>query len=392
MRHLWFGHFLWVAACLGFLAEAHGATIAVVAERHAGSMAKSPPASRTIRLTGPIEAGDSDNFRQLVTRLKGSTPELPGAQVTVELSSLGGDVYEGLRLGYFFREFRTRTVVRRGDLCLSACALAFLGGTSGDDPIEPLPNRSIEIGGTVGFHSFHLNPRSLQQNTPKDPAAGRLMGFDEARGGSAAVIRYAASMEIEPGLIAHMLGQPPEEFAYIDTVAEFAALNICPIGLSRPLTGPAVQATNACNHATRWLDPAKPSQAIMMTAPSARLRMLEHIQRNLLSVGVKGPLADQLASYATMRNEAATAKLYDDLKAAGLPLPELVGPIFEISGYRAGYYDMACIVSLSLDDPDRYDLAIQGPKGMARAYRSAPKNCPQLFRYDRKEVINPHTP
>ena len=385
-------YFLGFAGLLCLFSTARAATIAVESKPVTAAPPALSSASRTIRLTGLIEAGDADNMRQLVTRVRGSGRAPSVVQVTIELSSMGGDVYEALRLGYLFREFRTPTVVRRGDLCLSACALAFLGGTSGDDPLEPVPNRNIEIGGTVGFHSFRLSPQSLRGETPEDPVAGRLMGFDEARGGSAAVIRYAAIMEIEPGLVAQMLGRPVEEFAYIDTVEEFASFNICPIGLQPPTTSPAQQATNACNHATRWLDPAKPSQATLIAAPVARLRMLEHIQRNMLSLGVKGPLADQLASYGTMRNEAATAKLYADLKAAGLPLPELMELIFEISGYRAGYYDMGCFVSLSRDDPDRYDLAIQGPKGMARAYRSAPQNCPRLFRYDRKEAINPHTP
>ncbi|MFI4998893.1 MAG: hypothetical protein ACHQK9_03340 [Reyranellales bacterium] len=380
-------HLLSFSTLLCLLSTAQGANIAATSEPRALHAAAAP---RTIHLTGMIEAGDVRTLRNVLTQMSTAAARDGGGPLTVELSSLGGDVYEALKLGYLFREFRVATVVRNGDVCLSACALAFLGGTSGSDPLDPLPDRNIELGGTVGFHSFSLNPQSPERPTPDDPVAGRLMGFDEARGGSAAVIRYTAKMDVDAGLIARMLGRPPDEFDYVDTVEDFASLNICPIGLRRPTTSPAEQAATLCNHATRWLDPAKPSQATAMTAAAARLRMLEHIQKNLLSLGVKGPLADQLASYAIMRNEAATAKLYADLKAAGLPLPELTGLIFEISGYRAGYYDMGCIVSLSPDDPDIYDLAIQGPKGMARAYSSAPPHCPRLFRYDRKLVINPH--
>jgi hypothetical protein len=108
------------------------------------------------------------------------------------------------------------------------------------------------------------------------------------------------------------------------------------------------------------------------------------------SFRVKGALAEQLASYSVMRVSSAIDNLYADLRAAGLPLPEIVGPVFEVSGYQIGVYSMQCVVSLSLEDPDKYDVAIKGPKGLARAFRSTPQNCGRLFLYDQEAVINPH--
>jgi len=91
-----------------------------------------------------------------------------------------------------------------------------------------------------------------------------------------------------------------------------------------------------------------------------------------------------------MRVEQAVKNLYADLRAAGVPLPEIVGPIFEVSGYQIGIYSLTCVASLSPTDPDKYDVVIKGPKGMARAYHSAPDGCRRLFLYDRDAVINPH--
>lgn len=67
----------------------------------------------------------------------------------------------------------------------------------------------------------------------------------------------------------------------------------------------------------------------------------------------------------------------------------IVGPTFEISGYRAGIYDLRTIVSLSSTDPDRYDLATLGPRGIAPPSRSPPPNCRRLFLFDRQDRLNP---
>jgi hypothetical protein len=48
--------------------------------------------------------------------------------IAIYLASLGGNLYEGMELGLYFRQNRIKTVVEGGQDCASACALAFLGG------------------------------------------------------------------------------------------------------------------------------------------------------------------------------------------------------------------------------------------------------------------------
>ena len=96
------------------------------------------PLSRTdavesprLRLTGMIEAGDAEKLRDLLVKLQASAPPKPGMPLaTIELSSLGGNLSEGVRIGELLRSFKIVAVVRKEDLCVSACALALLGGNA----------------------------------------------------------------------------------------------------------------------------------------------------------------------------------------------------------------------------------------------------------------------
>ena len=352
-----------------------------------------PGLSTTIRFSGPFRQGDAEAMRELLARLEGQSKAAPGTPLaTVELSSLGGDLNEGLKVGYLFRDYNVATVVRKKDICLSACALAFLGGTAANGaagPSERSPSHRLEIGAKLGFHAFYLNPNSAQAPTADDPVRGRRQGFTEARAATAAVMLYTADLGIDPRFVASMMTKPQDEFAYTNTTEEFLTLKACPIGLDRPAIAPAEQALNICNHSTGWTNPAKPEQVRAMTARQAKRYMLENIQQNMSSLKVSGALSDQLASYPVMRNDRAIDKLYADLRAAGVRLPEIVGPVFEVSGYRSGSGEAQCFVSLSLEDPNRYAVAIRRPTKWSHPNWAAPRDCRALYLHDRTAVINP---
>jgi hypothetical protein len=353
-------------------------------------------AEPTLRLSGPLRQGDAEKLREVLTALVGRQAQSKSRaaatfdrQITVELSSLGGDLQEGLRIGYLFREFNVATVVRKNDVCLSACALAFLGGAVRSGLPDRAACRRLEIGGKVGFHSFWLNPNSAEQPTADDQVRARQQGFTEALSGAAAVVRYAADLGIDQRFIAGMLGKPSEAFAYIDTVADFLTLNICPSGLDRPPVGLAQQAANICGHATGWANRAKSSQVVEISPKLAKRYILENVQQNMLLHRVNGALSSQLASYAVMRDGRAIDTLYADLQAAGVRLPTIVGPVFEIDGYQIGEGETQCFVSLSLDNPDRFEVAVRRPKIWAHPAHSPPRDCRRLFLYDRHDVVNP---
>lgn len=108
-----------------------------------------------ILATGSIRAGDTD-------RLVSYLDQLPTKKYTViHLSSPGGDLYEGMKLGRLFRKQRIKTVVEGGEMCASACALAFLGGRDRNGR----PWMSSTTTSHLGFHAFRNGDGSLTGST-----------------------------------------------------------------------------------------------------------------------------------------------------------------------------------------------------------------------------------
>ena len=72
-----------------------------------------------ITISGRLVNGDYKQLQRVVDRT--------GIK-SVRLKSNGGSAIEGYQLGYTIHRNLMSTVVRKGDVCLSACAVAFLGG------------------------------------------------------------------------------------------------------------------------------------------------------------------------------------------------------------------------------------------------------------------------
>lgn len=371
----------------------HAATLSMVTVQPAPAspLTRPPPMENpTLRLTGMIEIGDSKILLGMLTRIQAATPansKLPLA--TLELSSLGGSLDEGIRIGEMLKTFRVVAVVRKKDICLSACALALLGGNAYRLPPVYPSDCNIEIGGKVAFHNFFLNRNGLREVTQDDPVASRLQGFADARGGAALLVNYAANLGLPPTFVANLIGRPVEDFLYVETVGQFVTLNICPTGLDRPRLPIDKQALNVCS---KVLGSSLPPSAFTTTAvpvAQAKQYMLQRVQESMHSAKARGRLADQLASWKVMRVQEEIDKLYEDLRAAGLALPDIVGPTFEIGIEQAGNYRPACYVSLSTSDPDSYDVVVQGARGLTEVSKAPPDNARRLFLFDRDEAINP---
>jgi hypothetical protein len=335
-------------------------------------------AQHGLRLTGPLLPGDADQLRRTLDSLKA------GGAITLELSSPGGDLLEGLQLGYLLRERGIAALVRRGDVCLSACALAFLGAAQA----------TVEFGGRVAFHNFYINTANTGLRAADDASSGHIKGFDEARGGAALIVRYAADMNIDAGFIARLLGTPADQFDVLDTAGKFGVLHACVFNLKRPRQSVAAQATNLCNNASHAAAQdiagrATPLQARQLSPRHARRYLLEHLRTTLAATSPRGSLATQLAAVLAAKDDDLIETFYAELRAAGVPLPDLIGQHFEVTGYRLGAEAVACFASLSLDDADRYDVSLMDRRGFSRLVPPAPPACPRLALYDPDEVINP---
>ncbi|NQW51511.1 MAG: hypothetical protein HQ465_09760, partial [Rhodospirillales bacterium] len=364
--------------CWSLVGQARAVTISLDSKSIPGLTPKAPLVTHTLRITGRFENGDGDKLRGVLAGLKtGTTRTASQPLATVELSSSGGELLEGLKVGYLFREFEVATLVRKGDVCLSACALAFLGGTVSRLPPTPLPSRHIEIGGQVGFHNFSLDSSSVRNETKGDTTAGIARGFTLGRAGASLLIRYATDLGVDPGFVALLLVRPPDTWVYIDTNEMFLTVGACPSGLAPPLGRLEQQAVNVCNHASGWTSVAEPSQARSISAREAKRYLLEQVQRNIESVNVKGPLVAQLAGVVASKDDRLIDSVYSDLRAAGILLPEQTGRSFVIAGYSLGELQVDCHVNLSVSQPDKFDfILIIGGAGLSRPFALPPAMCP----------------
>ena len=115
----------------------HVLVFAVLLGVFGGHSARAEP----ILLSNNFELGAAEAFeRQLTEEID-----------TVILAVSGGYLVEGMQIGRIIRARGLKTVVPSGVACLSACAEAFLGGTT------------MQIDGTVAFHVPRV-PQTLSQD------------------------------------------------------------------------------------------------------------------------------------------------------------------------------------------------------------------------------------
>lgn len=140
-----------------------------------------------------VAAGDADRIERLLS-------SRPVAEVW--LNSGGGNSDEGQKIGNVFRRNGVAVRVRKGDLCASACTVAFLGGVI----------RTVDPGGRYLVHarSGYLNSveEDLMRRTLADPAASLAALFQKHRHDS----RYFVANRLI--YIQGMLGGRPDQNAY----------------------------------------------------------------------------------------------------------------------------------------------------------------------------------
>jgi hypothetical protein len=113
-------------------------------------------AKHHIRLTGEIVEGDAQRLRDAIAALDLGDPDRFGTTI-LSMSSPGGNFSEALEIGDILTMRGIGTYVAEGDICLSACAFAFLGGNRMvTRNVYWEPWRHMHEGSTIGFHSPSL--------------------------------------------------------------------------------------------------------------------------------------------------------------------------------------------------------------------------------------------
>ncbi len=188
--------FLLVLACLALTATAHAAPLKLT------RLAPNPMGCSHL-LQGQLTADSAEQVMRLVSEQRYSTPVLC-------LDSPGGSLIEGLQMARFFRSYGVPTRVRDGDSCMSACAVAFMGGT---EMAEGAPlDRAIHARARLGFHAPSLSvPDGNYGKSSVDKA------YYVAVQGIAEVLGAAHEIAMPINAVETMLRTPAAEFYDIAT-------------------------------------------------------------------------------------------------------------------------------------------------------------------------------
>lgn len=250
---------------------AHAATI----ERN-----QIPDMGCDILVSGEIASGDAATLRaalaasdrEIAQATQFPIPDAPmiGARPQessrVCFNSPGGSFIEGLEMAELLIEYRKGSAVGANMICESACALAFMGGSSAAAGIEGSDDtdRVLHPRGLLGFHAPSLVvPNGQYDEATVAQAYGvalsALRALSETRNtvfrgyvpgtDQATYFRY----QFPESLLLEMLATPSEQMRYVQTVSEASRWDIR-IGPVRfpALTTPYARFAAACDNITGY--------------------------------------------------------------------------------------------------------------------------------------------
>jgi hypothetical protein len=177
------------------------ATPGSAAKIDAVAMAK--PEHAGFLLSGEIVDGDLLKLQTEIAKLP------PERSITVYLESPGGSLGEGVRMGEFFYQARIATAIKgRQGRCLSACAIAFLGGR---DAVSGRPMRIKPTTSLLGFHAFRLQfderKKFTAENMSEMVAVTQRISY--------ALIEYFRTIKVEASFLPLMLKAPTEQMRLV---------------------------------------------------------------------------------------------------------------------------------------------------------------------------------
>jgi hypothetical protein len=201
-----------------------------------------------LALEGPIEAGDS---ARLQAALGAIVDEGGGMTTRLCLNSPGGDYDEGLKLiELVLKRANVAMVVDRGAECYSACAFLFLAGnTQTSEDGELGPDRTLDVGGTLGFHAPYLTAAA-----DSDMTTATVENF------RAGVVAIAKLLEIDRrelfprGLLAKALQVGPDDLLLVDTIEKAGVWSINLKGYAPPVALSPRMLDQACRNKDMWMN------------------------------------------------------------------------------------------------------------------------------------------
>jgi hypothetical protein len=218
------------------------ASIGMVAPAFSASITASGTDGCDFHLRGAIEVGDA-------TKLD----VIPGSYdgLVLCLDSPGGSLTEGAVMFSHIWDSNIKTRVLAGESCVSACSLAFLGGSieTGTALIR-FQQRRLDAGGKLGFHAPSLALPDGSSYPSKDVKKAFEIALQSAETFFAIKLTERHGVNAMTDFLYHrILGTRPESMFYIETIGDAVMANITPGHVTLPSAIDRDQVTHLCDNA-----------------------------------------------------------------------------------------------------------------------------------------------
>jgi hypothetical protein len=191
---------------------------------HAGTFRTMSSATERCNLTfeGPITEGDS---HQLERNLPSWAER---GEFTICLNSPGGLLAEGIQMARIIADRGVATLVQSGDVCTSACAVMFLGGTcqaTGDTGVYTNFCRFVDRNAIVGFHAPFIQQLESSQSEVFTSDDVRAI-WSRSRLASREYATALDNLGVPTRMIMDFLAVNPNDIAIIRTLGEAREMNV----------------------------------------------------------------------------------------------------------------------------------------------------------------------
>lgn len=271
----------WITKSIYSLWTAGAAIVQIAAPTNAMDFTRS---GDVVFADGEIRAGDAGKLISFL-RQNGIQKEADERSYSIRLSSPGGNLFEGMAIGRAIRSAGLVAVVGRNRSCVSACALAFLGGIQ-VAVVSSAPRRILEYGADLGFHGFSAgNNKLVLLNETLD--LNRVI--------TALILKYAEEMKgVDLGWLSNALNVAASDMLFVRTPRDINALSISLRGMPARVPGDWYQ--NACRRVVGEFIPDLDAMGERVTSDSATILTIKALR----TVIVEG-------RYGTERDGVATA-------------------------------------------------------------------------------------
>lgn len=206
-----------------------------------------------LHLSGQLDKEDATaipaRFAELTSCSGGLCWQEMGPRAVVTLDSPGGNYTAGVALADFFRSEAIATYIDTGDSCLSACALAFLGGSAfwPTGGIGTYIDRRVAPGGRLGFHSPYFTLETAEQAV-RSGQLGALL--DGTRLAIADIVETLSRYNVSQTVLHEIIRMGPDAFYEVSTPRALAGIRASLPGFDPALTGLTwrAQFDNVCRH------------------------------------------------------------------------------------------------------------------------------------------------